>query len=55
MSLSKAQRSRGVATVEYCIVCVLVMVGLFASGAPTELADAFKALFHALTFSVSLP
>jgi hypothetical protein len=47
---------RGFATIEYCIVCALVVMVLFASpGTPAMLVDAFKAFYRALTFYISLP
>lgn len=48
--------SRGFATVEYCIVCALVVMVLFAApNTPQMLVDAVKAFYRTLTFFVSLP
>lgn len=42
--------------VEYCVVCALVMLVLFANpNTPALLVDAFKAFYRALTFHISLP
>jgi hypothetical protein len=48
---------RGFATTEYCVVCGLVMMGLFA-GNPSlaaQLVNAVKNFYRALTFFISLP
>lgn len=48
--------SHGFATVEYCIVCALVVMVLFAApNTPQMLVDAVKAFYRTLTFFVSLP
>lgn len=50
------RRFRGFATLEYCLVCLLVVMVLFVSPAtPEALVDAFKAFFRSLTFYISLP
>lgn len=54
--LRPSARAGGFAMAEYCIVCALVALVLFASpNTPQMLVDAFKAFYRALTFHVSLP
>ncbi|WP_234640208.1 hypothetical protein [Delftia tsuruhatensis] len=49
-------RTTGFAMVEYCVVCVLVVLVLFSSpNTPQMLVEAFKAFYRALTFYISLP
>lgn len=47
---------RGFAMMEYCIVCALVAMVLFARpNTPQLLVDAAKAFYRSLTFFLSLP
>ncbi|MDR2851844.1 MAG: hypothetical protein LBV61_02105 [Burkholderiaceae bacterium] len=47
---------RGFATIEYCVVCALVVMVLFANpNSPKLLADAVKAFYRSLTYFISLP
>ena len=49
-------RQAGFAMMEYCIVCALVVIVLFASpNTPQQLVEAVKAFYRSLTFFVSLP
>lgn len=51
-----ARRQSGFATMEYCIVCALVVMVLFANpNLPQLLVDAVKAFYRSLTFFISLP
>lgn len=47
---------RGFASLEYCIVCALVVLVLFSNpGTPQMLSQAFQSFYRALTFYISLP
>ena len=49
-------RERGFAMMEYCIVCSLLVMVLFANpNTPQQLVDAVKAFYRSLTFFISLP
>jgi Flp pilus assembly pilin Flp len=54
--LSSRTLTSGFATMEYCIVCVLVAMVLFANpNIAQKLVEAVKAFYRALTFFISLP
>lgn len=49
-------RQRGFAMMEYCIVCALVVMVLFANpNTPQELVGAVRSFYRSLTFFISLP
>ncbi len=53
---SRRSLSNGFATMEYCIICGLLAMVLFANpNSAIELVDAIKAFYRTLTFYISLP
>jgi hypothetical protein len=52
-----APRQAGQSTTEYMVVCVALVLALFAAGTPAgrELADAVRDFYAGLTFFLSLP
>jgi hypothetical protein len=49
-------RMQGFATMEYCIICALVVLVVFAApNSPQLLSDAVRAFYRSLTFFISLP
>jgi Flp pilus assembly pilin Flp len=49
-------RQRGFAMMEYCIVCGLVVMVLFANpNTPEQMVGAVRAFYRSLTFFISLP
>jgi Flp pilus assembly pilin Flp len=52
----KVIAANGFATIEYCVLCGLVAIVLFANpNSAIELVEAIKAFYRALTFFISLP
>lgn len=52
----KSLAANGFATIEYCVVCGLVAIVLFANpNSAIELVEAIKAFYRTLTFFISLP
>lgn len=52
----KASVVNGFATIEYCVLCGLVAIVLFANpNSAIELVEAIKAFYRSLTFFISLP
>lgn len=53
---SRRSLCNGFATMEYCIICGLLAMVLFANpNSAIELVDAIKAFYRTLTFYISLP
>ncbi len=49
-------RMKGLAMMEYCLICALVALVLFSNpNTPKLLADAVRAFYRSFTFFISLP
>lgn len=56
MRHKKSLAVNGFATIEYCVLCGLVAIVLFANpNSAIELVEAIKAFYRTLTFYISLP